>query len=100
WRLGLADGRTVHCDILVNAAGAWADDVAALAGLSPLGITPYRRTMAQLRTSPSPSDALPLVLDIGGSFYFKPESGHVWLSPHDETPSPACDAAPEEMDVA
>lgn len=100
WRLGLADGRAVHCDILVNAAGAWADDVAALAGLSPLGIMPYRRTMAQLRTSPPPTDALPLVLDIGGSFYFKPESGHVWLSPHDETPSPACDAAPEEMDVA
>src|SRR5690606_34473062 len=40
------------------------------------------------------------VLDIAGRFYFKPEHGRVWLSPHDETPSPACDAAAEELDVA
>jgi D-arginine dehydrogenase len=41
-----------------------------------------------------------LVLDINGQFYFKPEHGKLWLSPHEETPSPACDAAPEELDVA
>ena len=100
WRLMLADGRHAHCGILVNAAGAWADEVARLAGISPLGITPYRRTVVQLRTAPAPAAELPLVLDIAESFYFKPESGRIWLSPHDETPSPPCDAAPEEIDVA
>jgi D-arginine dehydrogenase len=71
-----------------------------LAGVGPLGITPYRRTVAQLRTSPPVPACLPLVLDLREGFYFKPESGRLWLSPHDETPSPPCDAAPEEIDVA
>ena len=100
WELTLADGREVSCDVLVNAAGAWADDVARLAGAGALGIAPLRRTVAQLRVVPQPPADLPLVLDIGGTFYFKPESGRLWLSPHDETPSPPCDAAPEEIDVA
>lgn len=100
WTLTLSDGRQVEAGILVNAAGAWADPVASMAGLAPLGITPYRRTVAQLAVSPAAPDTLPLVLDVSGSFYFKPESGRLWLSPHDETPSPPCDAAPEEIDVA
>ncbi len=100
WRLDLADGRQVRCSALVNAAGAWADRVAALAGAQPLGITPLRRTIAQLvMREPVPED-LPLVLDIAGTFYFKPENGRLWLSPHDETPSAPCDAAPEEIDIA
>ena len=49
---------------------------------------------------PVPAE-LPLVVHVGGQFYFKGESeGRVWLSPHDETPTPPCDAAPEELDVA
>ena len=100
WRLTLADGRQLSCAILVNAAGAWADGVAAMAGAAPLGIRPYRRTVAQLRVAPVPAPSLPLVLDLAERFYFKPESGRLWLSPHDETPSPPCDAAPEEIDVA
>lgn len=100
WLLALADGTEVSCDVLVNAAGAWADPVARLAGARPLGIAPYRRTVAQLAVGrPVPGD-LPLVLDVGETFYFKPEHGRLWLSPHDETPSVACDAAPEEIDVA
>lgn len=100
WRLGLADGRSASCRILVNASGAWADDVARLAGVAPVGIAPYRRTVAQVRTDPPARADLPLVLDISEEFYFKPESGRLWLSPHDETPSAPCDAAPEEIDVA
>lgn len=100
WRLWLEDGSRIDCEILVNAAGAWADQVAVLAGVGPLGIMPLRRTVAQLRTNPAPPEQLPLVLDIDEKFYFKPESGRLWLSPHDETPSPPCDAAPEEIDVA
>lgn len=100
WELSLSDGRRVGCAVLANAAGAWADPVAAMAGVKPVGITPYRRTIAQLATSPTVPDDLPLVLDISETFYFKPENGRLWLSPHDETPSVPCDAAAEEIDVA
>ena len=100
WHIGFEKGEAVTAPILVNAAGAWADGVAALAGASPLGIMPLRRTVAQLRVDPAPDPRLPLVLDIAGRFYFKPENGRMWLSPHDETPSQPCDAAPEELDVA
>ncbi|MGX7896715.1 NAD(P)/FAD-dependent oxidoreductase [Tsuneonella sp. HG222] len=100
WLIGLSDGAEVRARIVVNAAGAWADTLARTAGARPLGIQPLRRTVAQLRTAPAPPSNLPLVLDIEGAFYFKPESGKLWLSPHDETPSQACDAAPEELDVA
>ncbi|NIJ21007.1 D-arginine dehydrogenase [Sphingomonas naasensis] len=100
WRLDTRAG-AFEADILVNAAGAWADPVAALAGAAPLGIQPYRRTMLQLRTEPAPPPRCPHVAHIGGSFYFKPEAGgRLWLSPHDEIASPPCDAAPEEIDVA
>lgn len=100
WRLTLADGRVVRCANVVNAAGAWADPVAQAAGARPLGVQPLRRTMAQLRVTPAASSDLPLVLDLSEQFYFKPEGGRLWLSPHDETPSAPCDAAPEEIDVA
>lgn len=96
-----AMGTTFTADIIVNAAGAWADDVARLAHIRPLAIQPYRRTIAQLSLSPSAPANLPLVIGLDGSFYFKPDSGGtLWLSPHDETPTPPCDTAPEELDVA
>ena len=100
WQLTLANGREISARILVNAAGAWADNVAQIAGARPLGIQPYRRTMAQLRMTPPAHADLPLVLDLAEQFYFKPESGRLWLSPHDETPCPPGDAAPDEIDVA
>jgi D-arginine dehydrogenase len=100
WLLQLAGGKELRCRVLVNAAGAWADSIATIAGASPLGIAPLRRTVAQLRVVPEVPANLPLVLDIGGKFYFKPESGRLWLSPHDETPCQPCDAAAEEIDVA
>ncbi|MEZ5680295.1 MAG: FAD-dependent oxidoreductase [Erythrobacter sp.] len=100
WKLGTEVGGKYAASVLVDAAGAWADEVARLAGALPLGIRPLRRTVVQLRVDPAPPADLPLVLDIGGSFYFKPESGKLWLSPNDETPSDACDAAPEELAVA
>lgn len=100
WLLTCADGRTARAGILVNAAGAWADELAEIAGVLRLGLTPYRRTVAQVRTAIAPPADLPLVLDLGESFYFKPEAGKLWLSPHDEVPSPPCDAAAEELAVA
>lgn len=100
WRLENERGETLRAATIANAAGAWADGFAQLAGARALGIQPLRRTVAQVRTDPAPPADLPLVLDIAGRFYFKPESGRLWLSPHDEEPSPPCDAAPEELAVA
>ena len=100
WRIETAAGPH-EADILVDAAGAWADEVAARCGERPLGIAPYRRTIAQLRVDPPAPASLPLVIDASARFYFKPEpGGRLWLSPHDETRSEPCDCAPEEIDVA
>ena len=100
WTVTLEDGRELRCDRLINAAGAWADPVAQSAGIHALDIVPLRRTIVQLQVEPAVPTELPLVLDIAERFYFKPENGRLWLSPHDETPSVPCDAAPEEIDIA
>lgn len=100
WRIETTGG-PLSCGLIVNAAGAWADDVARACGIAPVGIRPLRRTVVQLRVPSLPSPDLPLVMDLGGGFYFKPEArDRVWLTPHDEVPSPPCDAAPEEIAVA
>jgi len=100
WRLDTSAG-TFDANLLVDAAGAWADQVAELAGERPLGIRPYRRTLVQLRIDPPVPADLPLVIDARQLFYFKPESGgRLWLSPHDETACDPCDSAPEEYDIA
>lgn len=99
WRVSAA-GEEIDAAILINAAGAWADQVAQMAGVRPLGIAPYRRTVIQLRTDPIVPADLPLVIDVEGRFYFKGENGRLWLSPHDETPCEAGDVAAEEWDIA
>ena len=100
WRLTTQAGQEHRAATMINAAGAWADTMAGLAGAQPLGIDPLRRTVAQLRVAPEAPADLPLVLDINGGFYFKSDNGRLWLSPHDEIPTTPCDAAPEEIDVA
>jgi D-arginine dehydrogenase len=91
----------VEARLLVDAAGAWADEVARLAGVNSLGIQPNRRTLVQLRVEPPVPAEMPLVVDALARFYFKPEAGgRLWLSPHDETPCEPCDCAAEELDVA
>lgn len=105
WRIE-GSGEAIEAEVVVNAAGAWADGVAAMAGVAPLGIRPKRRTVAQVRVDTSafgadvPAD-LPLVLDIAGRYYFRPEGpDRLWVCPHDETPVDAHDVAPDEIDVA
>jgi D-arginine dehydrogenase len=101
WSVALADGRTLSAPILVNAAGAWGDGIAAAAGVRTLDLSPKRRTMVQLRVGAAGLKDLPLVDDSLGSFYFKGERDDaIWLSPHDEIASGPCDAAPEDTDVA
>ena len=100
WRVA-AGAQDIACGVVVNAAGAWADDVGRQAGAEPIGIRPYRRTIVQLRVDPPAPADLPLVIDIEGGFYFKGEAGgRIWLSPHDETPCAAGDVRPEEIDIA
>ena len=100
WRLETAAG-VFEADVLANAAGAWSDDVAVRAGVAPIGVRPYRRTIVQLRIDPPAPSAMPLVIDALGRFYFKPEAGgRLWLSPHDESACEPGDCAAEEYDVA
>lgn len=100
WTIGTESGAQFRAAQVVNAAGAWADTIARLAGARALGIEPKRRTVVQLRVDPPVPADQPLVLDIEGRFYFKPDGGRLWLSPHDEIATEPCDAAPEEIDVA
>ncbi|HEX8062645.1 MAG TPA: FAD-dependent oxidoreductase [Allosphingosinicella sp.] len=100
WTVETAAG-SFRAGVLVNAAGAWADRIATLAGAVPVGLQPFRRTLSQLRIDPPAPHDLPLVMDSLERFYFKPEAGgRLWLSPHDETPCDPCDCAAEELDVA
>ena len=85
--------------MLVNAAGAWADEVAALAGLPAIGLVPKRRT-ALIIAAPEASPAWPMVGDVAETFYFRPEAGNLLVSPADETPLPPQDVQPDEIDIA
>lgn len=100
WVIQLHDG-AVCAPVLVNAAGAWADAVAQACGARPVGLQPLRRT-ALLVDPPDGVDVghWPAVIDADEQFYFKPEAGKLLLSPADETPAPAGDAQPEDIDVA
>ena len=101
WHLHADSGERLQAAVLVDAAGAWADQVADRAGVSPLGLTPLRRTVVQLRLGRRIDPAGPLVLALDESLYWKPVGPErIWLSPSDESLSEPCDAAPEEIDVA
>ena len=87
--------------VLVNAAGAWCDEIAKLASARPVGLVPKRRTVITFDPpADHASEGWPLVVGIDEDFYFKPDAGQMLGSPADETPSPPCDARPEELDVA
>lgn len=91
----------IRANIIVNAAGAWADELAQMAGLKPLGIVPHRRTAITVDV-PALYDlsTMPGVAEVAEDYYFKPESGRLMVSPADATPSDPCDAQPEDLDVA
>jgi D-arginine dehydrogenase len=100
WQVETTAG-PVTAQILVNAGGAWGDDVAKRCGVAPLGLVAKRRTVVQLRIGRGGLKAMPFVTDLHASFYFKGEADNlVWVCPLDETPVDPCDAAPEEIDVA
>jgi D-arginine dehydrogenase len=87
--------------VVVNAAGAWADEIGRLAGARPLGLTPLRRTAITFDAPPGVAiSEWPAVIDVDEQWYFKPDAGRLLASPADETPSPPCDAQPDEYDIA
>jgi D-arginine dehydrogenase len=100
WNVGTAAGEFT-APVIVNAAGAWADVVAGLAGLPPIGLVPKRRTALTI-AAPAGIDSTrwPMTGDLSESFYFRPEGGRLMVSPADETPMPPCDVQPDELDVA
>lgn len=99
-RWSVATGNaTFDTALVVDAAGAWADELAGRAGLTPLGLRPLRRTAALVPTPGPPLD-WPLVMDVAGRYYCEPETGGLLVSPADETDSAPCDAQPDELDVA
>ena len=108
-RLRYADGAwtaetsagTFTTQVVINAAGAWCDKVAAIAGAAPVGLMPKRRTAFVFDPPPGTAvDAWPMIDDVGEAFYFKPDAGRILASPADETPMEPCDVYPDDVDVA
>jgi D-arginine dehydrogenase len=101
WQLQLADGRAAHARVLVNAAGAWADEVARRCGVAPLGIQPKRRS-AFIFDGPDGTDFRhwPTVCGVLEDWYIKPDAGQLLGSPANADPVPAHDVQPEELDIA
>ncbi len=100
WTIETSAGR-FRAHTIVNAAGAWADEVAKLAGAQTVGLQPFRRSAAVVELPDQLTAAhWPAVIEIGETFYFKPDAGRLLLSPADESPSPPCDAQPEDWDIA
>lgn len=101
WTLTSERGERFIAPILVNAAGSWADEVARLAGVAPLGIEPKRRTIITFDVPAGTRlEGLPFAKTVGDELYFAPESGRLFASPMDEVPSDPCDAQADEYEVA
>ena len=101
WSATTEKGDTYSAPILVNAAGSWADQIARLAGVEPLGLQPLRRTIITFDAPPGIDlQHLPFAKTIGDELYFAPESGRLFASPMDEVPSDPCDAQADEYEVA
>ena len=100
WSVETPQG-TWRAPVVINAAGAWCDALAAMAGIAPVGLVPKRRTVIVF-DPPADADgsSWPLTIDVDEEFYFKPEAGKLIASPGDETPMPPCDVQPEELDIA
>lgn len=101
WHIETSSGAAFQAPILVNAAGAWADEVASAAGATQIGLIPKRRTAAIVDPSPFDAEHWPMILDINEGWYARPEARtRLMVSPADETPSYPHDVQPEEIDIA
>lgn len=101
WQVETERGKFFSAPVLVNAAGAWADDLARLAGVQTLGLRPLKRTIITF-DAPSGLDVSgwPFARTVGEELYVAPESGRLFASPMDEVATEPCDAQPDEYEVA
>ena len=101
WTLHFASGEAVRAHSVVNAAGAWADEVAALFGAAPIGLVPHRRSAFTFK-APEGTDVSgwPAVVGVDESYYFKPDAGQLLGSPANADPTVPHDVVPEELDIA
>ncbi len=101
WTLQLSDGQALRAKTVVNAAGAWADELAAVCGAKPVGLVPHRRSAFTFKApegiDPSP---WPAVVGVDESYYFKPDAGQLLGSPANADPTVPHDVVPEELDIA
>jgi len=101
WVATTAAGDRFSAPILINAAGAWCDEIARLAGVAPLGLQPLRRTIIVFDAPPDQETGdWPFTKTAIDDFYMLPESGRLLACPVDEVPSDPTDAQPEEYDIA
>ncbi len=101
WEVQTSAGAVFRAPVVVNAAGAWGDEVAAIAGVHPLGLTPCRRTAAIIDPSPWDAGDWPMLDDASQTWYARPEARtRLMVSPADETPMHAHDVRPDELDIA
>jgi D-arginine dehydrogenase len=101
WTLQFSDGETLRAKIAVNAAGAWADELAAMFGAQPIGLVPHRRSAFTFK-APEGMDPShwPAVVGVDESYYFKPDAGQLLGSPANADPTVPHDVVPEELDIA
>jgi D-arginine dehydrogenase len=101
WHVHASGGAVFCAGVLVNAAGAWGDEVARIAGVAPLGLTPCRRTGVIIDPAPYEVADWPLINDVGHTWYTRPEARtRLMVSPADETPMHPHDVQPDELDIA
>ncbi len=101
WDVHTSAGDVFRAPVVVNAAGAWGDDVAELAGVAPVGLTPCRRTAAIIHPQPYDVHAWPMLMGFSPDWYARPEARtRLMVSLADETPMHPHDVQPDELDVA
>jgi D-arginine dehydrogenase len=98
WTVTMTDGRTVHAEVVVDSAGAWADLVAQRFAAAPVGLRPLRRSAFMVDAPPGAG--APMIDDIDEDFYVKPDAGRFLCSPGDETPQEPGDPRPDELEIA
>ena len=101
WAVHGSSGDVFRAPVLINAAGAWGDEVATVAGVSPIGLSPCRRTGVIIDPAPYDVADWPLLNDVNHTWYARTEARtRLMVSPADETPMDAHDVQPDELDVA
>ena len=101
WQVESENGDRYESPVVINAAGAWADKIAQMAGVKPIGLSPKRRTIITFDAPPGvDTSGWPFTKTVGDELYFAPESGRLFASPMDEVPSEPTDAQPDDLEVA